>query len=117
MENNVFTKNIKGINMSQVTEAITFSDEEIAKIKQLQNDYLIVTNELGQVELERTMLIDRLTAIDDAKKTVLNKFVEIRNSEQELVKELNEKYGDGMLDLQTGTFTPSPKTENTEVVN
>jgi hypothetical protein len=103
--------------MNQVTDAITFSEEEIGNIKQLQNDYLVVTNELGQVELERTMLIDRLTMIDEAKKTVLNKFVEIRNSEQELVKQLNEKYGDGMLDIQTGTFTPSPKTENSEVVN
>jgi hypothetical protein len=117
MENNVFTKFIRDKNMSQVAETITFSDEEISKIKQLQGDYLMMTNELGQVELERTVLIDRLTAMDEAKKTVLNKFVEIRNSEQELVKELNEKYGDGMLDLQTGTFTPSPKTENTEVVN
>lgn len=103
--------------MSGVTEKITFSEEELGKIKQLQSDYLMSTNELGQVELERTMLIERLTAIDEIKKTVLNKFVELRTSEQDLVKELNEKYGDGMLDIQTGTFTPSPKTENTEVVN
>lgn len=103
--------------MNGVTEKITFSEEELGKIKQLQSDYLMSTNELGQVELERTMLIERLTAIDEIKKTVLNKFVELRTSEQDLVKELNEKYGDGMLDIQTGTFTPSPKTENTEVVN
>lgn len=103
--------------MSQVTEKITFSEEEIGKIKQLQNDYLMATNELGQVELERTMLIDRLNSIDEIKKSVLNKFNELRAAEQDIVKELNEKYGDGMLDIQTGTFTPSPKTENTEVVN
>ena len=103
--------------MNQVTDAITFSEEEIGNIKKLQNDYLVVTNELGQVELERTMLIDRLTMIDEAKKTVLNKFVELRKSEQDLVKEFNEKYGDGMLDLQTGTFTPSPTDGNTEIAN
>ena len=103
--------------MSQVTETITFSEEELGQIKQLQNDYLLMTNDLGQLELERAATTDRLTALDEVKKNILNKFVEIRNSEQELVKQLNEKYGDGMLDIQSGTFTPSPKVENPEVVN
>ena len=34
-----------------------------------------------------------------------------QDKERELVKELNEKYGPGSLDPETGVFTPTPVEE------
>ena len=35
------------------------------------------------------------------------KYVEIQQQEQDLVKKLNEKYGPGQLDPESGVFTPT----------
>ena len=41
---------------------------------------------------------------------------DIQHKERDLVKELNEKYGPGQLDPQTGVFTPAPQEEEAEEV-
>ena len=38
-------------------------------------------------------------------------FKDIQDNERKLVEELNEKYGPGQLDPQTGVFTPAPPQE------
>ena len=41
-------------------------------------------------------------------------YKEMQDTERELVQQLNEKYGPGQLDPQTGVFTPVPQEEATE---
>ena len=36
-----------------------------------------------------------------------DKFLGTQQDEQKFIEELNEKYGDGSLDLESGTFTPN----------
>ena len=38
-------------------------------------------------------------------------YKEMQETERELVQQLNEKYGPGQLDPQTGVFTPVPQEE------
>ena len=38
-------------------------------------------------------------------------YEEVQQKEQEIVQKLNEKYGPGQLDPQTGVFTPAPPQE------
>ena len=38
--------------------------------------------------------------------SVLNTLSEVREKENELAKELTEKYGKGSLNIETGEFTP-----------
>ena len=38
-------------------------------------------------------------------------YKEMQDTERKLVEELNEKYGPGQLDPQTGVFTPVPQEE------
>ena len=35
------------------------------------------------------------------------KFSEVQGEEQKFIEELNKKYGDGALNLESGTFTPN----------
>jgi hypothetical protein len=39
---------------------------------------------------------------------LLDNYVKLQTDEQNLVKELNEKYGDGLLDLEANKFVPAP---------
>ena len=41
-------------------------------------------------------------------------YAELQQKERDLVKELNDKYGPGSLDPQTGVFTPVPEPETEE---
>ena len=38
-------------------------------------------------------------------------YEEVQQKEREIVEKLNEKYGPGQLDPQTGVFTPIPQQE------
>ena len=46
-------------------------------------------------------------ALDKAGEDLRTKFTEIQSSEQDLIKELSGKYGDGTLNIDSGTFTPN----------
>ena len=54
---------------------------------------------MGQISLSKIQLENR-------EKSVLNTLGEVREKENELAKELTEKYGKGSLNIETGEFTP-----------
>ena len=49
----------------------------------------------------------QLDATLKAKDELRVKFTEIQQEEQELIQSLNDKYGEGTLNPQTGEFTPN----------
>ena len=54
---------------------------------------------MGQISLSKIQLENR-------EQSVLNTLSEVREKENELAKELTEKYGKGSLNIETGEFTP-----------
>ena len=78
--------------------------EEIQRITELQQKNNTLVTELGQVELIKLNLQLRREAAE--------KFLEeLRSEEQELGKELTDKYGSGSINLETGEFVPNPTQE------
>lgn len=84
-------------------EQIKFTLEEIGAINQLKTDVQLIFTQLGQISVERKRRNDELDVIES---DLLEKHKELVNTEQELFKSLNEKYGDGNYDPNTGIFTP-----------
>jgi uncharacterized protein (DUF3084 family) len=84
-------------------EQIKFTLEEIGAINQLKTDVQLIFTQLGQLSVERKRRNDELDAIET---DLLQKHKELVNTEQELFKGLNDKYGDGNYDPNTGIFTP-----------
>ena len=72
----------------------------------MRDTYSAVQNDFGALRVQRTILEQNLQNNLEAEKQVEAKYVETQQAEQELVKTLNEKYGPGNLDPQTGVFTP-----------
>lgn len=91
-----------------MAEAIKFTEEEVGQINQLRQEVANVFTQLGQVSLERKRRIQELDGIENQ---LIQKHQELQQQEQELFKGLNEKYGDGNYDPNTGEFVPTP-TEN-----
>jgi hypothetical protein len=43
----------------------------------------------------------------ELRESLFTKYNDLQKQESDLVKSLNEKYGDGVLDLDSGKFIPS----------
>ena len=84
-----------------------FSQEEMDKIKEIQSSYVGVQQAFGQLEVNRIRLEQQLDATQQASSDLRKKFSDVQGDEQKFIEELNKKYGDGALNLESGTFTPN----------
>ena len=81
--------------------------EHLEQINDLRERYAENANKLGNLQIEEFSLTRRFDEIDTLRKTELSVFETIRLQEQDLISKLNERYGDGEIDAETGTFTHS----------
>jgi len=89
-----------------MADAIKFTEEELKSLQELQGTYQQITLAFGQVFLSRHGLDKREEALKDT-------LAETSTKENELAKELTEKYGKGSLNVDTGEFTPEETSEET----
>ena len=61
------------------------------------------------------MLDQQSDTLETRKAEVEAEYENVQQQERDLVAKLNEKYGPGSLDPQTGVFTPAPQVEETPV--
>ena len=78
---------------------IKFSDEELASLKQIQQDYLECQTAFGQVAIQKIALQQQIDALAKSEEEYAQKYQD--------TQELNDKYGSGNLDPETGVFTPN----------
>ena len=82
-----------------MADTIKFTEEELNSIKDLQNNYNKAIFALGQATIQ-------ISSFKEEKEKIMNSLEKIKGEEDKLAKALNNKYGVGSLDLETGTFTP-----------
>lgn len=73
------------------------TQEELQKLQQFQNNNRAVVQELGQIALAQ---ID----LDNRQENVETFLENLRKAEADLGKALEEKYGRGSIDLESGEF-------------
>ena len=82
--------------MSEEIKKIT--EEELQQLKGIKDRTNILINELGQIGLAEINL-------DRRRENAENFLDETKKLENDLVKALSEKYGDGNIDLETGIIS------------
>jgi hypothetical protein len=85
-------------------ESTKLTIEELEKLQEIQQKNAAVATELGNLEIAKLQMEAR-------KAEVIKFFNELKEEEQELGKELSDKYGVGSINLEEGEFTPAPTTE------
>jgi len=80
-------------------EKKTLTPEELQLIKDMQIQYNKVILEIGSIEIQ-------LVELKQNKETLLGIIKEINVKESELVKTLEQKYGKGSIDINTGEISP-----------
>jgi len=90
-----------------MAEQIKFTQEEMDKIKEVQSEYQQKTAVFGQLSFQKFQLERQMDTANDAEVKLKKEIIDLEQQERQLVKELNEKYGAGTLDPQTGEFKPA----------
>ena len=93
-------------NEKYMSDIIKFTEEELKSLAKLQSDYQEQIFKLGQIELERIDLTQKLQDTDTKRSQVLELWKKIQGDESNIVNGLSQKYGNGVLNVRDGTFTP-----------
>ena len=97
-----------------MADEIKFTDDELKSLNELRETYGKVQADFGALKVRRLVLDQQLEELDNADEAVHKAYTDNQETERKLVQELNEKYGPGSLDPQTGVFTPTPQPEAEE---
>lgn len=79
-------------------EQIKLSEEEIQTLSQLQSDQQTLINSFGEVEMQ-------IQLAEIKKDSLVEALTSLKNKEVEIGKMLQDKYGNGTIDLESGIFT------------
>ena len=94
-----------------MADEIKFSDEELKSLQDLSQSYQNIQASFGQIKVQKILNQQQADALEEAEVKMDADYKDIQDNERKLVEELNEKYGPGQLDPQTGVFTPAPPQE------
>ena len=86
---------------------IKFTEEELRNIKTIQDDGYTLVSEFGQLEIERFVTNRKLQELDQMREKLEAQFFSVQERERVLVQSLNEKYGSGTVDIESGVFIPN----------
>lgn len=86
-----------------MAEEIKFTDEEIGQINQLRQDVANIFTRLGELAVQKKQTLDEISKVE---LQLHETHSDLAKKEDELFKILNQKYGDGNYDPNTGIFTP-----------
>lgn len=86
--------------MAQLTQ------EELQSVNDLQRKYNQTLFEIGVAEAQRLALQDQIEKLTATKRELLKDLESIEQKESELTKSLQDKYGTGSINPETGEITP-----------
>ena len=95
----------------EASDEIKFSEEELKELGDLQTSYQEKQAMLGQIAVQKILLDQQIDAIETRQTELESEYEGVQQTERDLVQKLNEKYGPGQLDPQSGVFTPVPPVE------
>jgi hypothetical protein len=77
---------------------VKLSQDELLEIKNLQVSEKSLVMQFGQLEY-------RIQSLELQKEQLIENISNLKQQEADIANKLQEKYGDGTINLETGTFT------------
>jgi hypothetical protein len=85
-------------------ETIKLEQQDIEKINKFRDQYAESNTKIGSVSTDEYIVSSQLTEIRNTKEEFFNELKTIKQNEEEFIGELREKYGEGQINIQDGTF-------------
>lgn len=90
-----------------MSQAIKITESELAEIKILQGKFQETVFKLGNLQVEKMQLDAAVTEFVEKEKKLKDEWVSLQKSEQGLLDKIIKTYGEGNLNMNDGTFTPT----------
>ena len=90
-----------------MSETKKLAPEELQQVQELQQQYNKFVFELGSIEAQLQNVYKTEGILENEKNNILTDINKLGEREKELVDKLQEKYGNGSINPQTGEITPS----------
>lgn len=81
--------------------------EHVDQIMELRDAFAKNSQTLGNIYLEEYAVKQRLELLESERAKYVQQFAELQKQEQSLIETMRERYGDGEINIQNGTFTPT----------
>ena len=83
---------------------VKLQEEELQELKEIQkaNNEIIVN--LGALDLDINATEISLESLKERRKKLRNDFIDLQARQKKSAQELQDKYGEGNIDLETGEF-------------
>ena len=91
-----------------MAEEIKFTTDEVKQLNDLRFEITGVFTRMGQLQFQKDAQFKKYAVIETE---LQDKHLKLSAVEETLYKSLNEKYGDGNYDPESGVFTPNPDVE------
>jgi hypothetical protein len=89
-----------------MSETKQLTPEELQSINEMQTQYNKFVFELGSVEAQLQALLQQKVVLESEKDGIVSDIKTLGEQERVIVRDLQEKYGVGNIDPQTGEITP-----------
>mgnify|MGYP003114526839 CR=1 FL=1 len=84
---------------------VKFTDDELSKLKEIQQNYVNIQVQLGQIGIARIRMESQLNEITNSEIDLRKNFDKNSKEEATFLEDIRKKYGDGELNPETGVFT------------
>tara|TARA_R100000008_G_C3560613_1_gene155921 strand:+ start:570 stop:845 length:276 start_codon:yes stop_codon:yes gene_type:complete len=84
---------------------VKFSKDELEKLNDIQKKYASVQLKLGQIGFAKLRIDNEINNVQTAEQNLREEFKNIQDGEEKFIEEITKKYGEGVLDPQTGVFS------------
>ena len=81
-----------------MSKAIKLSEEELKTLRGYQQTQNQITFNLGNVDIQKAIL-------EGQRSSILDGLADLQEKSNKTAKELQDKYGEGNINLETGEFT------------
>ena len=82
-------------------------EEHLLLIQQLRDEFAEKSNVIGNNSIRILMLQKEIDKLNMTQDTAIAEFEALQIKESELLETLRERYGEGQVNINEGTFTPS----------
>ena len=90
-----------------MSKEVKVTKEELDNIKNIQISYAKIRDNFGGICLSKISLRNQIDELDQLEIKLDSDYKKIQGDERNFLNELNKKYGEGNLDLETGAFIPT----------
>ena len=89
------------------TQDKKFTESEMNELKQVQDKYIQIQSQFGQLAVSRIRLQTEMDNMGRMEDDLQNQFLENNQKEQNFVDSITKKYGNGTFNPDSGIFTPN----------